>query len=356
PPPLHHALTSTPGGAFDPAPAADGRIFFTSLEPDGFVVRVLPSVAPAPAVQTPFDAALVPAIPPQPPQGIAFAAQDLAPRRDYGIGRQELSWLSGQTYAPGHRAFELGVRLGDVVGRLDTLLIASLARDDAPQGVALASAWRGWPVDVQGHLYHAEDDTGGELRATWTRLWPQHRLTVEAGANDEFPFAGASVSARQTRGTMRFEQAIRVEVDDAHQRAVVGASIRSGSTRIAARYQHDEGDELSLGGVASSILPRSAYARRILDPALPLATIRGADYDGWRIETNLPSLPFTAFYQRHALADLALSLAGVEVTLHSDPMPILKVPGLDVTLGAARVFDEPLEGDTQWWLAMRWRP
>jgi hypothetical protein len=149
---------------------------------------------------------------------------------------------------------------------------------------------------------------------------------------------------------------VRVEVDDEHYRASVAASVRAGSTRVTARYQHDGGATVTLGGLASSILPRSAYALRVLDPALPVAILAGDEYDGWRIETTVPGLPFTAFYQRHELGATRLSLAGAEVKLNSDPFPILKLPGLDLTLGVARIFDAPLENDTNWWLGMRWRP
>jgi hypothetical protein len=38
---LQGPLTRTRGGAFDPAPSSDGRVFFMSLEPDGYVVRML---------------------------------------------------------------------------------------------------------------------------------------------------------------------------------------------------------------------------------------------------------------------------------------------------------------------------
>jgi hypothetical protein len=125
--------------------------------------------------------------------------------------------------------------------------------------------------------------------------------------------------------------------------------------RFAARYQHDSG-ELTVGGLAYSVYPRSVSAHRIIDPALPLATLRGNGYDGWRIESTLPLLPFTAFYQRHELGAARLSLAGLELAFASDPLPILKIPGLDFTLGAARVLDAPLRGATKWWLGMRWRP
>ena len=71
-------------------------------------------------------------------------------------------------------------------------------------------------------------------------------------------------------------------------------------------------------------------------------------------------MPFTAFYQRHELGATRLSLAGAEVKLNSDPFPILKLPGLDLTLGVARIFDAPLPvkatSETNWWLGMRWHP
>jgi len=130
--------------------------------------------------------------------------------------------------------------------------------------------------------------------------------------------------------------------------------------RVAARYQRDDGATVTLGGVASSILPRSAYALRVLDPALPVSILGGDRYDGWRIETNVPGVPVNAFYQRHALGGARVSLAGVEGTFLSDPFPILKLPALDFGAGVARVLDAPealgLRGDTKWWVTMRWRP
>lgn len=354
-------ITRASGGAFQPAPAADGRVFFMSLEPDGYVVRVLDEAAEAPAPPA-YDPALVPALPPQPP--VVARRGEGGPRpsvgRPYGIGRQEFTWLSGQTWTSNQRSFEAGVRLGDVVGRLDTLLLASFATNEMPEGVALASAWRGWPVELHGHAYHADDHTGGELRALWTRRFPRSRLTLEAGASDDLAFASGMFSTRQQRGSMRFEETLRLDVDDQHYRAVAGAGVRAGSLRVAVRHQRDGGANVTLGGAPSSILPRSAYALRILDPALPVAILGGDEYDGWRIETNVPGVPLTAFYQRHELAASRVTLAGAEATLVSEPLPILKMPALDLALGVARVLDAAealdLRGDTKWWLTMRWRP
>jgi hypothetical protein len=369
-------LTSTSGGAFDPAPTT-GRTFYMSLEPDGYVVRSLPElyidggidVAPVPR-----DAALVPAIPPAPTTPTAFTSQPVT-SRPYGLGRQEFAWLSGINFGPRQRATELGVRFGDVVGRLDTILIGSLGRNDSPDGLALATAWRGWPVEVTAHAFTSDQLDGLELRGLWTYRFPQSRFTIEGGAlSDDLQFASAAYGTRQTLGRSRISESIRVDVDhghllehgqndgqdhvqdDVHYRAVAEASFTSGSLRFGARYQHDGGTPLTLGGLSSSILPRSAYAHRVLDPAIPVALLAGDDYDGWRIESTVPLLPFTAFYQRHELGGSRLSLAGLEAELDLPPLPILNFPALGLTAGAAYVLDEPLKGETQWWLNMRWRP
>ncbi|MDQ3282261.1 MAG: hypothetical protein M3Q69_12705 [Acidobacteriota bacterium] len=352
-------ITRAAGGAFSPAPSPDGRIFFMSLDPDGYVVRVLDRIEPLPATP-PLEASLVPAIPPAPRTPATFATQTVT-SRPYGLGRQEFGWFTGQSWAPHQQAFELGVRFGDVVGRLDTLLIGSLGRGDAPDGASLATAWRGWPVELHAHLFASDvpdvvTDRGAEVRAVYSRTFPQSRMTVEAGAlANEFAFGRAELSTRQQRGASRFDQALTLEADDEHYRGILAASLGSSSFRIGARYQHDGGTPITLGGIASSVLPRSAYSRRVLDPALPVALLSGDDYDGWRIEATVAS-PITLFYQRHELGETQLSLTGIEATLSTDPTPILKSAALDLTLGVARVLDAPLRGETKWWFSMRWRP
>jgi hypothetical protein len=341
-------ITVSRGGAFDPAPSPDGRIFFMSLEPDGYVVRVLQADSPVPVPAPVPVPDLVPAIPPQPTHPAEFTSTPVT-QHAYGFGRQELSWFASENVARGQRSMEVGVRIGDVVGRLDSLLVASIANGAMPQGVALASAWRGWPIELHAHAFHTEDDDGVEVRGHWTR----YRWTIDGGGGARVPeFLTTSYSPRQVFGAWRLEESLRIDVEnDGHQRGVLEAALASPSLRLAARVQHDRGDGLVLGGLASSILPRSAYARRVLDPALPVATLAGTDYDGWRIETRLPSMPFTAFYQHHEIGDRSLSLYGLKADLHTDPMPILKVPALDFTAGVARV-----EEHTNWWFGMRWRP
>src|SRR2546421_4939807 len=151
-------LTAMSGMALDPAPAPDGSIYFMSLEPDGFVVRKLSG-----------GEALAP-VPLQTRTGAPTTAQPIPPSHPYGIGRQEFAVVVGGQYTAHERHTEVGVRMGDVVGRLDVLAIVG-------DGPALAAVWRGLPVDLGVHVFRS----GAELRGTWEATFPLTSLSIGGG-------------------------------------------------------------------------------------------------------------------------------------------------------------------------------
>ncbi|MBK5258061.1 MAG: PD40 domain-containing protein [Thermoanaerobaculia bacterium] len=357
-------LTRSSGAAFAPAPSPDGRLFFMSLEPDGFVVRMTKGET---AVMLPgYDPTLVPALPPNPSQPTIFAEETLAPAREYGLGRQERFSLAGFVFAPGQSAGEIGIRAGDIVGRLDTIVIASLGNDGAQRGGAIASAWHGWPVAISAHLFHAEERSiereGIEVRAARTLTFPRMTLTIDAGGFFGRPvdlgFFAVSARTRQRLGSWRFSQQIEGALetgDDDHSRGAFTASVSRRGWRADARYQRDSGT-VDVGGLPSSIVPRSAFARRVFEPALEAETLEGDDYEGLRFGLTTPILPLSLFWQEHRTGSVSLALAGVEWSIGSGPIPLLRLPAFDVTLGAAKILDEPLRGSTRWWFGLRWRP
>ncbi|HEX7420936.1 MAG TPA: hypothetical protein VF505_13690, partial [Thermoanaerobaculia bacterium] len=262
------------------------------------------------------------------------------------------------------------VRLGDVIGRLDTIAVASIGRDNGQRGVAVASAWRGWPVEIAGHAFDANDDLvkrrGVELRASWSAQAPLMSVRVEAGGLTGKPidigFADASLRVRQVLSSWRTDEELRLSGEGGslrHFRGVARGSLRRGAFSVVGRYQHDQSrgnGGVEVGGVPSSILPLSAIPNRILDPALPVRTLTGRRYDSVRIETTLPVFPATFFYQRHRTDLASVSVAGLQMTFGSGPQPLIRYPGIDFTAGVARILDEPLRNRTKWWLSMRWRP
>ena len=355
------AVTRSSGGAFDASASPDGRVFFMALEPDGFVVRVVDAKEGA-ASPPPFDRALVPALPPEPLPATPFAAQTLPPSRPYGIGRQEIVWLVGEQHATDIGAIEVGVRAGDIVGRLDALAIGSIGRDDGERGGALAAAWRGWPVALSAHLFTARKGDGAEVRGSWERIAPRSSFSIDAGglAGEPFDvaFVETAIRGRQIAGPWRLSEEFRLAGEAgsmSHLRAVAAFGARNNQTRVSVRYQYDLARDAALrvGGLPSSIVPDSAYATTVFDPALAFGTMTGEHYKGLRIEAVTPIFPATLFYQRHRTDDQRIAIVGLEATLLSGPEPILRLPAFDLRAGVARILDD---SKTRWWLGVRWKP
>lgn len=381
-------VTRTAGAAFAPAPSPDG-LFYLSLEPDGLDLRridlgrndlgrtALPDLPPelAPVIRPPSPA------PPEP-----FATAEVAEDRPYGLGRQELLPLIGGSGSSSGGTFELGVRGGDVVGRLDWLVLGALADRDWPRGGVLAAAWRGWPVEVGFHLFQAEevevDRRGAEISATWDRQWSGGALRLDgrtlfgrvASLDQEIASLSARTGLFRRRGKWWLETGIAAAHDSGRTDGD-GWSRSTGRARLS--LGHDDArlslhwgrgtssdvrhafDLFQLGGAETSLLPESALSGRVFAPALPVGTLTGEEYESERAELELGLLPAPLFFERHRLGGEWLSLAGLEWRFSLAPIPLGRVPALDFRLGVARILEDPtleLEDETRWWAVTVWRP
>jgi len=343
-------LTRARGGAFQSAPSPDGRIFFMSLDPDGYVVRVLNApTAPLPPLSLPPDPSITHSKP------IPLESRSIGTPKDYGIGRQEFATIFGGAYTSSTHATEGGVRFGDIVGRLDTIAVGSVGDI---RGGAIATMWRGWPVGVGAHLFSFDDGArhrGGELRAGWRAQWPLQSIAIDGGhlsggtGAPACSFADFRLRTRQER--MKTTEELRLTVQSHVRRGLARASVRVASYRLAAQFERATSDDqlLPLGGIATTVMPQSLVAQRIIDPALAPGTLTGDRYSGGRVEIG--SGYITAFYQQHRIGSQRIRYPGVEITLQSSPVTWIKTPALDLTIGAARV-----EGKSRLWAGLRYRP
>jgi hypothetical protein len=350
-------LTGVSGAAADPAPSPDGRFFFMSLEPDGFVLRVIDAgtnVVRASARAAPAEA------------GATFAEAVVAPSRRYGLGRQELDWFAGGHFTSHVRTSEIGLRLGDVVGRLDTLLVGSFGDRDGVRGGALSTSWKGWPVAVGATLFRADErelrHSGVELRASRELDFARSRLDLAAGAlagKRDLGFVDAAFTLRHVWSAARLTQRVDVSAesgDESHGRGALEEEFAFGGFRVGAKLQRDESSDatITIGGVRSSVIPDAEFAGRVIDPALPALSLRSDRYTGVRGEAGNGVV--TAFWQQHRTTT-TVRLAGIELTAASPALPLVKLPSLRLTTGVARILGNGPPGrGTRWWFSLHWRP
>jgi hypothetical protein len=343
------------GGAFEPAPSPDGRIFFMALEPDGYALRVLEKAEPV-SPRAAAARSLVPALPPAPSTPTVFAAQPVPPSHPYGLGHQELGWIFSGNSAPSAHNTEVGVRSGDVVGRLDAIALASFGNASSPRGGSLALAYRGLPVEIDAHVFksreplidHGIDQHGIELRGIWRSYFEASEIAVESGVLARKPNGLGFFVARGRREQSESSEAVELSAESHHARAWARGETKLAGIRFGAEAQRDQGD-VTVGGVAPSILPRSAFASRVVDPALDTAALAGRNYAGGRVDATVNDT-FTFFFRQHRL-DQKLDVKGIEIRGRTPATPLLKLPALGFSIGGARV-----EHRNRYWLAVRIEP
>jgi Tol biopolymer transport system component len=402
-------MTRTHGAAFAAAPTPDGKgLFFLSLESHGLDVRLLDAEAdagPRPVLASP----LLAVVPEAPPPGREWQDEPVGTRRPYGIGRQEFQPLVGGAYASATRALELGVRGGDLLGRLTYVAVGSLAAEDrGPAGALAGVAWRGWPVVLSGRLFHVAETPslqphplegvgraldvtrrGGEVDVTWERFGRPYQGRAIGGmfvgqvrpsdgqwAGQQLVFAQGGYEARQSRDRVFVRHAVSVRGDVArtdgepwqrltlslgggagHESFALGASLEQRSVH----GRPAPFDRVSVGGMPSSVLPPAVVAGRRLAPPVPVGALIGDVHRAWRVELQSGAAP-VLFYERHRVKDHGgpwgdpLSWIGMEIDVEGGPLPLLRLPSVQATLGLARVLDRPAGSRYRWWAGVRWTP
>jgi hypothetical protein len=333
-------VTRSSGAAFQPAPSPDGSVYFMSLETEGFELRKIAGDSRAEA-RAPQTRSMVPALPPEPSTPTTFKVVSPSAPRAYGIGRQEGGFAFGGSWTAYDKTQEIGVRFGDVVGRLDTLLVAATGPD---RGQAIASAWRGWPVTLAAHAFRLREERGVEVRAGREIDSRLFTTRFEAGTSSR-AYASAAIRFRQRRTS----EALRIAADSKdHFIATARASARFGDVRVA--LQADSGRKLSVGGFASTVVPQSFRIARVDEPALPHRSFFADRYRSGRIEVGSGALTF--FWQRHDVGR-NIDVRGLEVSLSAPPLGIIRSAAFDFTAGAAKVSESR---GVKGWIALRWRP
>jgi hypothetical protein len=386
-------VTRSQGASMAPASAPDA-MYFLALDADGFDIRRLSlesAMQPLPSLTLSENVWPLAGIRDRGREGLLRLAVD--PERPYGFGRQEYSFLLGGNYAEATDMIEAGLRVGDVVGRFDALLVGSLGGSRGPRGAAAAAAWRGWPIEVSGSLFSAkeqlhgplfEERTGVEIRGSWASV-SRYRLTgIDAGVlvaeigdeTEDVVFAGLRQEIRWPRGEAFASGAFDTNAyhgwrdggtwDRIHAMSALSAGLGDLALKISYARGFSSGEPgepaFALGGLPSSIIPESAWSGRVLEPAVDIGTLSGPDYEAAAADLFLGELPVSLFFQRYRFWEGGgpqgdwFDLAGLRVVLESGPMPLLQIPPFGLELGVAQLLEEPLREKTRWWVGVVFRP
>ena len=160
-------LTRSGGASLAPAPTSAG-LYFLGLTADGLDLRKmdLTNLSPLPTIS--ISQELAPAARRQTARApSAFTVEPIGESRAYGLGRQEAAPLLGGATAPSGNAIEAGIRLGDVVGRIDTTLVGSFSNDGAARGGAIATSLRKYSFELGGTLFAYEERPSEHSAATF---------------------------------------------------------------------------------------------------------------------------------------------------------------------------------------------
>lgn len=379
---LAQPLTSSAGAAFYPVDDRKGGFFYLGLDPDGVDIRHFTGEAVV---------SISPELENRPTPVKQFVQQSVPEGHPYGLGGQEMLPLVGfNARSHGESNGELLLRLGDIVGRLDTTISASYAVGSrGVQGIALRSVWRGSPIGLDGSLFHIDDaadlprTSGGEVSAL--REW-------QTGTATNLIRGGVAIARIEDRTSRRLALRLSREGTPHHNELGLPYSIAVGGERgsngewswtkfggsgyvgvsttaisaiaSAGFYSGSDlplGERYVVGGSRTSLESPLSSSSRLYAPELQRGVITARGVATYGIEIGSRSLSALHLFANRVegRSDFASSRTTDAFGFRSDfsfgPMPILKLPALSFTAGIARVRVEG-DFDTNVWAGVSWKP
>lgn len=398
-------LTRTRGGAIQPS-ASDDALFYLSADADGFeihrlafdqVVADVPVESVAPVVRPAWS-----------PGPEAPARVEVESSR-YGAGRTEWRPLLGGTWSRSQAAIEAGIRLGDIVGKRDLLLMGSYGRNTGITGGLLGFEYRGLPIDLTaqgfvameppelmrrfGGLFRLSNGYSGSAAALDWRLAGSYDQAFaererEDGAIVDVPpermIGTAEISAilleprrALARLDLRFRGQVGATGGEPWSRSELASDVGLGrKAGVRAGYTVGVSDAVSpldqyrLGGVHSSVLPDEWQWQRIDAAVFDLGAARGANRDELSVALGAPGT-IALVGERHRMSDdvTALGAQGttavnLEAGFDTEAVPFQRLPDGSFEAGLGCRVEDPIDGwaenpcqtvdDYAFWLQVRW--
>ncbi len=383
--PLTRVLGGAVAAEVDPA---TGDAFFLSLRARGLdLMRVDADTAAGGAVVL-LPQELAPAVARVPAARVdTLPRVPLPPERPYGVGPRRHRVIPVGTVEAGAATAGVAVHSVDPIGRLGWSVRGEAGSPALWRGAALSAAWRGTRPGVAGTMFWTRqrptesagmlaggldaeyagaalwadamrDEGGRTLRA---RLGASHgSLAVEAvdAVDRRVAFGELSVAAVRTRGgggststAVVLSPAVGATGGEAWTRLAGTLSAAAGTGRWAlvgsAAYGRTRGgpawEEFAVGGVESSLVDPVLLTQRVAFSAYPTGTLRGPRFAAGRGGVRASGLTlYLAAASAGETLDARVRAWGIETSVDGPALPLLRIPRLRVTAGAAYPLDAPV--------------
>ncbi|MEA5445364.1 hypothetical protein VCB98_05990 [Gammaproteobacteria bacterium AB-CW1] len=383
-----------------------GREALLYLEVDAHEpkLRWLDSEAPPPLPELALHAPVT--LTPQSLQRRAPPAVEAVESRDYGLGPQFASAMLNLRWDRNDTGFDLGVKGGDLVGRVDWLAALSASTRGSREGAVLAAHYAGWPATLRGALFHQADDPAAlrEIRYQQAELVQAQEqtgflLSSRLGRGGQSLAGSAEAGLAMTRAKQdgdRFDRDwawltaggrwyprrenwrmdLRVngsyyegssdgqdwDLSGLHASLAVGQA--EGLLELAwqRRSLSAEVESLQLGGLVSTSHQPRSLPLRIFEPALPLGLSNGREYQGQTLQFRDRRDTRRLFHRRHRLGESSasegdwLEITGLEFSfgMPSGLMALPEIRNARLEFGLARIQGDPLRFRNRAWINMRY--
>ena len=286
---------------------------------------------------------LTSSITPPPPPALPppLAGEDLEPRR-YGTGRPEVRLTAGSVSGPGQGTGEIGLWMGDTVGRHEVMAFYSGRAEDP--GLRGALTWRGLPVRLRldASLLNMADPTA-ELSAARLQHWRGGGLDIAAGGwmRDGGFNGGATAELGHWlwTGPVWWGGSLSGEVAAGSEGLITtgGGNLSGGVSAIelgvSGRFSQSDTTGLTLGGLPDPLRPELSDMPWIWAPGLAPGTDTGDTLTWARVETGLWNTVFV--YAEHYALSTTHSQIGLEARLYTPPQPLARLSALEMSAGIA---------------------
>ena len=405
-------LTRTLAAAWNPVATPDGQwIYYTQLSATGLQIRRLD------ATQPPLDAKPLPQDPaplvrdqvlPKSDEASPLPAPVTVASHPYRIAESHDTFsLAGYSATPSGLSAQIGLGGNDIINRLNWQVLAGLGDGAGPRGAMLGAAWRGWRWAPSLQAFSLlerpssqnfapavgfdRERRGAELAFEQEDMGRPRAFIRPVAAFEHITPIGTHAFSRSLQGVdaglgnvwSRDDQGFRAALaardqqgrTDGQSWALTRAALTLGwinpwaPLTVCAEGGRIGGeptalDRFHLGGVATSLLPSSLDANRVIQAALPAYLATGNRLQRWRGELGLGVLQA---YVEHTTVWLdstprpsAQRVAGLELDSRNLglPLDILRrlAGNLSFTVGLHRPLDGVMKDRTVGTLSVIVRP